>query len=106
LPSTTVNPDSGLDHYFPAIDLAGKVDSKGGGGGGGGAGGGGDRVGVSYFRTERVPSENHTPSGGFTPGRDPGVQATNSDYVLSGGVERNTPFKFNVLSPVFAPPDG
>src|SRR5437899_2822054 len=31
-----------------------------------------DRVGVSYYRTERVPNENTTPSGGFAPGQ-PGV---------------------------------
>jgi hypothetical protein len=92
-PSTTVNPDTKLDHYFPAIDLAKGHDSD-------------QRIGISYFRTQRVPNENTTPSGGFKPGRDPGVQASNSDYVLSGGTGLDTPFGFEVVSPVFAPPDG
>jgi hypothetical protein len=39
--TTKVNPDSGLDHYFPAIDLS--------------ANGGKDRVGVSYFRSQTTP---------------------------------------------------
>src|SRR5207237_889309 len=38
----TLNPDSGLDHYFPAVDQS--PDR-------------GDRVGASYYRTERVPGE-------------------------------------------------
>ncbi len=87
----TANPDRGLDHYFPAIDLA-KSSNR-------------DRVGVSYYRTERVPNENMTPRGGFAPGQ-PGVQARNSDYVLAGGRSANTPYDFKVVSPVFAPPDG
>jgi hypothetical protein len=86
----TVNPDSGLDHYFPATDQS---PSKG------------DRVGVSYYRTERVPGENTTPTGGFAPGM-PGVQTSDSDYVLAGGTAGKTPYDFDVLSPVFAPPDG
>jgi hypothetical protein len=36
----------------------------------------------------------------------PGVQEGRSDYVLAGGVGGNTPYDFDVLSPVFAPPDG
>jgi hypothetical protein len=39
--SSKVNPDSGLDHYFPAIDLS--------------ANGSKDRVGVSYFRSQTTP---------------------------------------------------
>jgi hypothetical protein len=87
----TVNPDSRLDHYFAATDQSPSRD---------------DRVGVSYYRSERVPNENTTPSDGFTPGRDPGVQQGNSDYVLAGGTAGNTPYDFTVVSPVFPPPDG
>jgi hypothetical protein len=86
----TVNPDTGLDHYFPADDQTPKGD---------------DRVGVSYYRTERVPNENTTPPGGFAPGV-PGVQDSDSDYVLAGGKGGDTPFDFKVISPVFPPPDG
>jgi hypothetical protein len=86
----TVNPDTGLDHYFAAVDQS--PDRS-------------DRVGVSYYRTDRVPNENTTPSGGFAPGQ-PGVQASNSDYVLAGGTGSATPYDFRVISPVFPPPDG
>jgi hypothetical protein len=86
----TVNPDTGLDHYFPAVDQSPSS---------------GDRVGVSYYRTERVPNENTTPSGGFAPGQ-PGVQRADSDYVLAGGTAGNTPYDFKVVSVVFPPPDG
>ena len=72
--STKVNPDSGLDHYFPAVDLAGN--------------GAKDRVGVSYFRSQKA--------------RGTGL----SDYVLAGGTGLASPFQFEVLSPVFPPPDG
>ncbi len=85
----TVNPDRGLDHYMPAVERA-LV--------------GGDQLGDSYYRTQRVPNENATPTAGFAPGQ-PGVQASNSDYVLAGGTP-HTPFAFKVISPVFAPPDG
>jgi hypothetical protein len=85
-----VNPDTGLDHYFPATDQS--PDKA-------------DRVGVSYYRSDRVPNENTTPSGGFAPGQ-PGVQASDSDYVLAGGTADKTPYDFKVLSPSFAPPDG
>src|SRR5438270_10022000 len=44
----TVNPDRGLDHYFPAVERAL-------------TGGSSDRVGVSYFRTERIPKEDVVP---------------------------------------------
>jgi hypothetical protein len=89
--TSTVNPDTGLDHYMAAVDL--------------GKGGGPDRVGVSYFRTERVPNENTTPPNGFLPGQ-PGVQRGQSDYSLAGGVDATTPYRFSVLSPIFRPPDG
>lgn len=90
----TVNPDSGLDHYFAAVDVVPHS-----------AAGGHDHVGISYFRSERVPNENITPAGGFSPPQ-PGVQQGNSDYVIAGGTAPLTPFNFDVLSPVFAPPDG
>jgi hypothetical protein len=103
----TVNPDRGLDHYFPAVDQTR---------------GEGDRVGVSYFRSERVPNENR-PGGTFTgaavfgpcnpdnsppPGVDlcAGVAKGMSDYVLAGGTDRYTPYAFRVLSPPFPAPDG
>jgi hypothetical protein len=84
----TVNPDTGLDHYFAAVDQS---PTKG------------DRVGVSYYRTERVPDENS--AGPFAPG-DPGVADSDSDYVLAGGSGNATPYDFKVISPVFPPPDG
>jgi len=87
----TVNPDSGLDHYFAAIDVVSGAKT--------------DHVGVSYYRSERVPDENIAPAGGFAPPQ-PGVQQGNSDYVLAGGFAPILPFSFDVLSPVFAPPDG
>jgi len=106
--SATVNPDSGLDHYFAADAVAPSS--------------GRDRVGVSYYRTERVLNENTVPAAGFAPCPgviplftntvtplppcQPGVGAKNSDYVLAGGTSLNTPFSFNVVSPFFPPPDG
>jgi hypothetical protein len=106
--SATVNPDSGLDHYFAAEAVAPFSGS--------------DRVGVSYYRTERVPKEVAVPKAGFypCPGVIPlftntvtppppcqkGVGAQNSDYVLAGGTGLNTPFSFQLVSPVFRPPDG
>ena len=98
----TVNPDNGLDHYFPATDQS---PSKG------------DRVGVSYYRTGRVPGETDPSNcliglsdpntcAPFEPGVQPGVQAEDSDYVLAGGTAGNTPYAFKALSPIFAPPDG
>jgi hypothetical protein len=98
----TVNPDRGLDHYFPATDQSPQN---------------GDRNGASYYRTARVPGENNPAVGcllglsppsctPFTPGIQPGVGEQNSDYVLAGGRGDNTPYNFRVLSPVFAPPDG
>jgi hypothetical protein len=97
----TVNPDTGLDHYFPAVDQSPSN---------------GDRVGVSYYRTERIPNENTSPEGGFktcnpNQGGDPaacnaGTGLANSDYVLAGGTGTATPYDFKVISPVFPPPDG
>ena len=36
----------------------------------------------------------------------PGVGAKDSDYVLAGGTGDQTPYTFDVISPVFPPPDG
>jgi len=93
-PAGTINPDSGLDHYFPAVDAVAHSA-------------GDDHVGISYFRSERVPNENTTPPTGFAPPQ-PGVQEGNSDYVLAGGRPSflPLPFEFEVVSPVFPPPDG
>jgi hypothetical protein len=88
-PSKTVNPDTALDHYMPAVDVV-KSGSQ-------------DHVAVSYYRSARVPGEN---SGATQATPQPGVQAEPSDYVLAGGENVATPFHFNVVSPVFAPPDG
>ena len=88
-PSKTVNPDTALDHYMPAVDVV-KSGSQ-------------DHVAVSYYRSARVPGEN---SGATQAPPQPGVQAEPSDYVLAGGENVTVPFHFNVVSPVFAPPDG
>jgi hypothetical protein len=94
----TVNPDRGLDHYFPAVDQSPD---------------GNDRVGVSYYRSERVPGES---SGAvFYPCDEPnpgapssctGVAQGDSDYVLAGGSGVGLPYAFRPVSPVFPPPDG
>jgi hypothetical protein len=84
-----VNPDRNRDHYQAAIDIG--TDHQ---------------VAVSYYRTGRVPNENTTPPGGFTPGRDPGVQARDSDVFLAGGMDRNTPFQDTRVAQPFPPPDG
>lgn len=97
-----VNPDLGKDHYFPAIDV---VPSNGGGDRQNGNDGAGDHVAISYYRTDRVPGESTVPAGGFAPGQ-PGVQAENSDYDLSGGNALNTPYAAERISPTFPPPDG
>lgn len=60
---------------------------------------------MSYFRSQRVPDENTSASGVFTPG-EPGVQQRKSDYVLAGGKPERAPFRFKVVSPEFPPPDG
>lgn len=86
-----VNRDTGMDHYFAAIDI--------------GEAGAGSHVGVAYYRTGRVPNENQPPAGGFAPG-DPGVADRPSDFVLAGGRNLSTPYGFQLLSPRFLPPDG
>jgi hypothetical protein len=86
-----VNPDHGTDHYQAAIDI--------------GEHHGHSRIGISYYRTGRVPNENQTPPDGFQLG-DPGVGQRMSDVVLSGGTNLDTPFAFHVISPRFPAPDG
>jgi hypothetical protein len=83
-----VNQTTGLDHYMPAIDQTPEGDN---------------RVGVSYFRSQRVPGESSRSL--FQLG-EPGVGASNSDYVIAGGTGLATPYAFAVLSPVFPAPDG
>jgi hypothetical protein len=99
----TLNPDRGLDHYMPAVDQSPQ---------------GNDRVGSSYYRSERVANESADPGGlVFAPceanGQPPegtdscaGVAEGDSDYVLAGGTAANVPFAFQRVSPVFPPPDG
>jgi hypothetical protein len=95
----TLNPDRGLDHYFAAVDQT-PAD--------------GDRVGSSWFRSERVPNETGNVLGPCAANGNPppgagsctGVAHGDSDYVLAGGRGLNTPYAFRVLSPVFPPPDG
>jgi hypothetical protein len=90
-PSVTVNPDRGLDHYLPAVAAA--------------AGANGDRVGVSYYRSGRIVSENTPPDGGFVQGSD-GAGSALSDYALAGGGSTTAlPWTFTVVSPAFEPPD-
>jgi hypothetical protein len=86
-----VNPDSGTDHYFSAIDIAERGSSS--------------QVAIGYYRTGRVPSENQPPPTGFL-GDEPGVAQQPSDFVFSTGVKLETPFHVEVLSPEFPPPDG
>jgi hypothetical protein len=99
----TLNPDRGLDHYMPAVDQSPT---------------GNDRVGSSYYRSERVANESADPAGlVFAPceanGQPPagsdscaGVAEGDSDYVLAGGTAASVPFAFQRVSPVFPPPDG
>jgi hypothetical protein len=93
-PTVTVNPDTGLDHFFPAPDVSETGKS--------------DRVGISYYRAQRIPGENAAPANGFDfqQGVDQGVGQGNMDYVLAGGRDLNVPYDFKVVSPVFPPPDG
>jgi hypothetical protein len=85
-----VNPDTGVDHYFSAVD----VDEQTG------------RIAVTYARTGRVPNENTSPVDGFAPGM-PGVQDRKSDYVLASAAGNlRGGFTFQVLSPRTPPPDG
>jgi hypothetical protein len=108
-----VNPDTGLDHYMPATDIS--PESRGDRGDRDRSGRS-DRIGVSYYRTDRIPGENTTPAAGFatcaeSQGGDPahcdaGTGLKDSDYVLAGGAGVETPYDFKVVSPVFPPPDG
>lgn len=84
-----VNPDTGFDHYMPAVDLVK---------------GGGERFGVSYYRTALVPNETGNAANGivFAPGQ-PGVQATASQYFLAGGRGLHTPLAARSVSPMFPP---
>ena len=105
----TVNPDRGLDHYFPVVDRAPQDQDRH-------SAVATDRVGDSYYRTARITNENATPAAGFAScnpnqGGDPtacstGTGVKNSDYVLAGGQGEQTPYAFKSLSPTFAPPDG
>jgi hypothetical protein len=98
-PAGTVNPDDLLDHYMPAVDQSPTS---------------GDRVGVSYYRSQRVPNETGSvlapcnSDGSVPKGADScaGVQQGDSDYALAGGTGAAVPFAFRPISPVFAPPDG
>ena len=86
--SRPVNPDSGFDHYFPAVG----ADST--------------NLAVSYYRAGQVPTERNG-SAVFAPGQ-PGVQTTSSQYWLSGQQPANMalPFVALPISPTFGPPDG
>ena len=114
---TPVNPDQGKDHYFAAIDVvpSGRMgESRSSRSDGGDNQAASDHVAISYYRTVRVPDESAAPPqcagfptgvGCFAPG-EPGVQAENSDYVLSGGMGLDTPYAAERISPEFPPPDG
>jgi len=107
-----VNPDTGKDHYFAAIGVVSSQPDEGGDHQARNAGesesGNGDRVGISYYRTDRVPNENPAPGvhGIFAPAPGNGVQAEPSDYSLAGGSGLDTPYAAKRISPTFAPPDG
>jgi hypothetical protein len=97
-----VNPTDGKDHYFPAIGVVTSSSNQDGN-----DSETSDRVGVSYFRTDRVPNENPAPgvSGVFAP-TDSGVETEPSDYSLAGGRGLNTRYTAIQVSPTFLPPDG
>jgi hypothetical protein len=99
-----VNTTDGKDHYFPAVSVVAGASSPAGNESSQGEGPS-DRVGVSYFRTDRVPSENSS-SAAFAPALGNGVQAEPSDYSLAGGRGLSTPYTAVRVSPVFPPPDG
>jgi hypothetical protein len=106
-----VNPDTGTDHYFAAIAAVGGQTDQGGdkqARSGDGDSGNGDRIGVSYYITDRVPNENPAPgvSGVFAPAPGNGVQAEPSNYSLAGGSGLKTPYIAVRISPIFSPPDG
>ncbi|HKW69928.1 MAG TPA: sialidase family protein [Candidatus Dormibacteraeota bacterium] len=94
----SVNPDSGKDHYFGAVAVVASGSTEDGDN----EGGNGDRVGDSYYRTDRVANENTTPTGGFTQN----VGTKLSDYTLAGGRGLSTPYATVRVSPIFGPPDG
>jgi hypothetical protein len=98
--TSPVNPEADKDHYFAAIAV---VPSKSDG-----ENGEGDQIGISYYRTDRVPNENPAPgvSGVFAPAPGNGVQAMPSDYSLAGGTGLNTRYEAVQVSPSFPPPDG
>ena len=100
-----VNPNDGKDHYFAAISIASSNGERGDGESDrSGQSGQDDRIGVSYYRTDRVPGENTTAL--FAPAPGNGVQAEPSDYSLAGGTDLHTPYAAVKVSPSFAPPDG
>jgi len=96
------NPDRAKDHYQPAIDV---VPSTGENGDNARGNTNGDHVAISYYRTDRVPNENTSPTSGFAPGQD-GVQKGSSNYYLAGGRGLVTPYADARVSPNFPPPDG
>ena len=97
----TVNPSTGFDHYFAAVDI-----------------GDANMAAVSYYQSDRVANENTIPRGGFapcTPTSRPGscqadVRTKPSRYFLAGKQQAAativTPFVAERISPDFAPPDG
>lgn len=103
-----VNPDTGTDHYFAAIDVVSSEQVEDGDRSRSSSGDRqervGDHIGISYFRTDRVPNEN-VPPGIFAIGQ-PGVGQQDSDYVLAGGRDLTTPFTAIRISPRFPAPDG
>jgi hypothetical protein len=103
-----VNPDTGKDHYFAAVAVVAGQSDQGGGDQRASESSQGDRVGDSYFSTDRVPNENPAPgvSGVFAPAPGNGVQAEPSIYSLAGGRGLHTPYEAQRISPTFAPPDG
>jgi hypothetical protein len=87
-----VHPDAGYDHYFPGIDVAEVGNTS--------------RIGIVFYRTERIPNENNTPPGGFKPGM-PGVMEKNTQTRLAGGTDLNAAsYQRVTISPTFPPPDG
>jgi hypothetical protein len=107
-----VNPDTGKDHYFGAVAVVAGPSDQGGDQSASRQDESGsansNRVGDSYYRTDRVPNENPAPgiSGVFAPAAGNGVQAEPSDYSLAGGRGLSTPYHAERISPVFPPPDG
>jgi len=94
-----VNPGTGKDHYFPAVDVVSRF--RGEDGDDSEEDRAGDLVAVSYFRTDRVPNENVLPF--FTPS-SPGAGKQNTDYSLAGGHGIDTPYAARPVSPETPPP--